>query len=98
MFTNINDFFKFKTICLKENIEYHIYTIDTEKTLTVVLKRLIRLSEFEISNNLKSQGLNPMHYTEILIHTKYLIYRIFALKTTLTQVNYVRYVENLKIY
>lgn len=35
MFANINDFFEFKTICLKENIEYHTYTnyiVNTGKT------------------------------------------------------------------
>ncbi|KOX69532.1 hypothetical protein WN51_06542 [Melipona quadrifasciata] len=37
MFTNIDDFSEFKTICLKENIEYHTHIINTEKTLTVVL-------------------------------------------------------------
>ena len=31
MFANINDFSEFKTICLKENIQYHTHTINTEK-------------------------------------------------------------------
>ncbi|CAD1480635.1 unnamed protein product [Heterotrigona itama] len=55
MFSNINDFSDFKTICLTKNIEYHTYTINTEKTLTIVLKGLIRLLELRICNNLKSQ-------------------------------------------
>ena len=58
--TNIN-FSEFKTICLKDNIKYHNCTINSEKTLTVVLKRLFHLPELRICNSLKSQHQNPVH-------------------------------------
>lgn len=70
MLININDFSESRTICLKENIEYYTYTINTEKILTVVLKELIHLPELRISNNLKSEGLNPIHCVQIQIRGK----------------------------
>ena len=71
----------------------------SEKTLTVVLKDLIRLPLTRISENIKCQDLNPTHCVEIPTHTKYSIYRImFAPGTTLAQVNHIRFIENIKIY
>lgn len=82
MFTNLNDFNDFKIICKNENIEYHTYTISTEKTTTVVLKRLIWLPETKIR-----LGLNSIFCTEIPIHTKYPIYQvIFAPGTSMAQI------------
>ena len=76
MFANINDFSEFKTICQKENIEYHTYTVSSKKSITVVLKELIKLPEDRICNSIKSQGLNLIECTEIPTHTKYPIYRV----------------------
>ena len=88
MFANLNDFTDFKIICQKENIEYHTYMVSTEKT-TVIFKGFTRLSEARICNIC----------TEIPTHTKYPIYRvIFAFKTSLAQINHIRYIENIKIY
>ncbi|CAD1480416.1 unnamed protein product [Heterotrigona itama] len=42
MFANLNDFAEFKTICQKENIECHTYTVRLEKTTTVYQKSRIK--------------------------------------------------------
>ena len=77
----------------------HTYSIAAEKVLTVVLKGLIKLPSKTIINDLKAQGLNPLTCTEIPAPTRYPIYRItFAPGTTLTKINHVRFVQNLKIY
>ena len=76
MFTNIKDFTEFKAICVKENIEFHTYTVTSEKTLTAVLKSLIRPSLTRITENIRCQGLNLTHCVEIPTHTKYPIYRV----------------------
>ena len=95
-FINTKDFSNFKAICQKENIEYHTYMISIEKTTTVALKDLIKLPESRICSSIKNQGLNPVSCTEISTHAKYSIYRVtFALGT---QINHVRYIENIKIY
>ena len=44
-------------ICQKDNIEYHTFTVNSEKLLIVVLKGLIQLREGRIHENLKNQGL-----------------------------------------
>ena len=90
MFTNIKNFTEFKAICVKGNVEFHTYMITSEKILTVVPKDLIRFLMARISENIRCQGLNLMHYVKILTHTKYAIYRVtFAPRTTLTQINHV---------
>lgn len=69
MFTNLlqtnitNDFNDFKFICKKENIEFHTYTVNFEKTTTVVLKGL---PVARICENIESQGLKPraQRYTD----------------------------------
>ena len=71
MFTNLTDFTDFKNICIKESIEYHTYTINTEKTTTAVLKGLIKLPGERIINSIKDQGLKPLHCIEIPTHTKF---------------------------
>ena len=99
MFHNITDFSNFKEVCLKENIQFHTFTIATEKMFTVVMKGLIQLSEKTIMNNLKTQGLQPLNCIQIPTRTRYSIYRItFAPGTTLAKVNQVRFVVNIKIY
>ena len=70
MFTNLNDFTEFKKICQKDNIEHHTYTVDTQTTI-VVLRRFIKFPVSRICENIKDQGFNPIHCTEILTHTKY---------------------------
>ena len=98
-FHHIKDFKDFKDICQHDNIQYHTYSIATEKVLTVVLKGLIKLPSKTIINDLKAQGLNPLTCTEIPAPTKYPIYRItFAPGATLTKINHIRFVQNLKIY
>ncbi|CAD1468631.1 unnamed protein product [Heterotrigona itama] len=52
-----------------------------------------------ICENLKNQGLNPILCSEFPTHTRHLIYKLtFALITTLTQLNHVRYYENIKLH
>ena len=99
MFANLNDFFDFKIICQKENVKYHIYTINTEETITIVLKSFIKLPEARICDNIKKQGLNLILCTEIPTCTKYLICRLtFAPGTLLAQINHIRHIENIKMY
>lgn len=68
MFTNLlqtnitNDFNDFKFICKKENIEFYTYTVNSEKTTTVVLKGL---PVARICENIESQGLKPISCAEI---------------------------------
>ena len=54
MFENTNHFADFKNICKQKNIQYHTYTISTEKIITVVLKGLIKLPVQRISNSIKN--------------------------------------------
>lgn len=99
MFNNPEDFNNFKEVCFKENIQFHTFTVSTEKILMVVLKGLIKLPEETILSNIKTQGLYPIDCTELQTHTRYPVYRVtFAPGTTLTKINQVRYVENIKIY
>ena len=99
MFANIKDLTEFKVICINDNIAFHIYTVISEITLTIVLKGLIRLQPTRICENIRCQGLNPIHCAEISTDTKYLIYSVaFAPGTTFAQVNHVRLIENVKIY
>ena len=101
MFENTNHFADFKNICKKENIQYHTYTISTEKTITIVLKGLIKLPVQRISNSnsIKNQGLNPIACTEIPTQTKYPVYRVtFAPGISIAQINHIRYIEHIKVY
>ena len=99
MFDNINSFTDLKAICKQENIEYHTYTVSAEKTCTVVLKGLIKLSESKICKSIKNQGLNPIACTEIPTLTRYPLYRVtFAPGTTMAQINNIRFIEHIKIY
>ena len=99
VFQNLGDFLSFKEICQNDKIQYHTYSIPTEKVLIVVLKELIKLPSKTIINELKTQGLKPLTCAEIPAPTKYPIYRIsFAPGTTLAKVNHTRYVHNIKIY
>ncbi|KOX75859.1 hypothetical protein WN51_13343 [Melipona quadrifasciata] len=65
---------------VKENIQFHTFTITTEKILIVVLKGLIKLNKKTILSNLKTQGLKPLNYTELPTHTKYPIYSYLRAK------------------
>ena len=64
MFPNIRNFTEFKAICVKENIEFHTYTVTFEKTLIVMLKGMFQLPLptplplTRISENIRVQGLN----------------------------------------
>ena len=99
-FQNIEDFKEFKELCQLDNVQYHTYSISTEKVLTVVLKGLVKFPEKTIINDLKIQGVNPIDCTEIPISIRYpIIYRVtFAPGTTLARVNHVRFIKNIKIY
>ena len=90
MFTNITDFNEFKEICKTDNIEYHIYTIGSDKTTTVVLKRFIRLPIDRICESIVSQVLKAVSCIEMPTHTKYSIYRFtFVPGTTRAQINHI---------
>lgn len=98
MFQN-TDFSIFKEVCRRQNIQYHTFTLSTEKILTVVLKGLIKLNKKVILHNLKTQGLKAINCTELSTHTKYPVYKVtFMPGTTLTNVNQVRFIENIKVY
>ena len=99
IFQHVEDHKDFIEICRNDKIQFHTYSIPSEKVLTVVLKGLIRLPDKTIINSLKTQGLNPLSCTEIPTHTKYPLFRItFAPGTTIAKINHVRFIENLKIY
>ena len=68
IFQNIKDFKEFKELCRKDNIQFHTYI---EKVLIVVLKGLVKLPDRTIINNLKRQGLNPLHRN---VHTHQISY------------------------
>ena len=98
-FYNIPDFNDFKELCRAENIQYHTYSIQTERPITVALKGLIKLPAKIITNNLKSQGLNPLNCVELPTSTRYPIYRVtFAPGTTIAKINHTRFIENVKVY
>ena len=65
IFHNLTEYHDFKEVCRKENIQFHIFTVSTEKILTVVLKGLIKLNEKVIINYLKAQALKPINCTEL---------------------------------
>ena len=99
IFHNIADFNNFEDVCRKENIQFHTFTIASEKILTVVLKSFIKLNEKTILNDIKTQGLKPINCIEIPTHTRYPVYRVtFVPGITLAKVNQVRFVENIKVY
>ena len=96
-FQSLPDFSHFKDVCRKEGIQFHTFSLPTEKTLTVVPKGLIKLHDKIILDNMNSQGLHSITCTELPTHTKYPIYRItFVPGTTIAKVNQVRFIENIK--
>ena len=98
MFSNVIDFNEFKEICKTDNIEYYTYIISSDKTTTVVLKGLIRLPIDRICESIESQGLKTVSCREMSTHTKDPIYRItFVPRTTLAQINHIRYIKHIKI-
>ncbi|CAD1480911.1 unnamed protein product [Heterotrigona itama] len=107
-----NNNFQTKLICSKLKVhqtnrfhersrrvsEENTFTTNLEKIFTVVLIQLDFLEQ-EYVRESKNQGLNPILYSEFPTHTRYLIYKLtFALSTILTQLNHVRYDENIKLH
>ena len=96
MFVKIKDFTAFKAICINHNNEFHPYTLTSEKTLSVVLKGLIRLPLTRISENIRWPG--PKSYKlcnyRPTPNTSYIELRL----RPEPQINHVRFIENIKIY